>query len=560
MLRLNLRRNHMNTMTLAGALALAAANLATGQEIQWTRRVDNGSTNHKAEVAVAVNRLGGDVIVSWMHYVTTGSFAQVEVHYNVSVDGQSFREDAGRIPVPPGSPVTGGDPMASFSVDGVGWVGYLSSGVAFYTVRFWVARKNPGEAFAQVAKEALFGVPGEFSVDKGVLAAGPPTGGGQDLLGITFTRRPVGGEHRLRGSASADLGETWGAHVPVGADPEGNRGGPNAMRILRHVPSGLVGRRVVAYYKALPTDEEFSVAATWSPDGSLWFDSVAPEHATVPCPAPCPEPQTTELIEWFKNSHLTGFRIAPFVLNTPSLASDPRDERTMYMAFVGRRPNSSRLDVFIARSLDAGANFSRDESDPTQPLGSQVLRLRHWGEDDPANPDDISHWFYPMITVDQWGGVHVFFYTAWRNAQNIWKYRVRYAYINDFRTHPQPSISFRDVTPEFDLERAPAMYFRNDRRFIGDYFMADSRGWCDVYAGYASWHAPDGAAGIYVTKVNICIDADMNGDRVLDAADLELFVSAFAAGDPRADLDRDGQLTTADCDRFWQSFNCACNP
>lgn len=545
--------------------ALATSGVAMGQVVEWTKRVDDGSTNHKAEVAMAVNRAGDDIIISWMHYRTTGPTAQVEVQYNVSTDGEQFRADVGMVPIPDGAADTGSDPMAAFGADGVGWVGYVESGVSIPTIRFWVASKDIGEKYANVAKEALFGTigPPRYRVDKGVMAAGPPEGGGTDYVGLVFTRRwldsPGSGVHRLHGGDSDDQGATWVGPFPVGEDPEGNKGGPNAMRILHNAPD-MVGRRVVAYYQGTTTSSTppYRARATWSDNGTLWRNSVDPENATVPCPdhpVPCTQPHTTEPITWIRETDLS----AVYVLNTPTLAADPRDERTMYMAFVGRVAQTGRHDIFIAQSTDGGDSFSHPRNDPNPLEGKQVLRLLH--VEDLGDPPD-SHRFYPMVAVDEGGAVHVFYYVTWF-ASNHWKYQFKHACISSFRTHPHPHVVSQGISPVFDLETAPVVQTKSQRPFFGDYINAAGARGCGVFAGYITWQALQGnqnVAGVYVTKVNICIDADMNQDFVIDSSDSDLFVSCFAAGDPRADLNRDGQLTIDDVNRFWQSFNCACNP
>jgi hypothetical protein len=58
----------------------------------------------------------------------------------------------------------------------------------------------------------------------------------------------------------------------------------------------------------------------------------------------------------------------------------------------------------------------------------------------------------------------------------------------------------------------------------------------------------------------MCTDADVDGDTQVTSSNVDLFATCFAAGDPRADLDRDGQFTAADVSRFNASYACACNP
>lgn len=52
--------------------------------------------------------------------------------------------------------------------------------------------------------------------------------------------------------------------------------------------------------------------------------------------------------------------------------------------------------------------------------------------------------------------------------------------------------------------------------------------------------------------------ADLNGDDVLDLADVQLFVTAFMAAQPAADIDGNGVYDLADVQGFVSSFNAGC--
>jgi len=59
------------------------------------------------------------------------------------------------------------------------------------------------------------------------------------------------------------------------------------------------------------------------------------------------------------------------------------------------------------------------------------------------------------------------------------------------------------------------------------------------------------------TTVPTC-PADLTGDGVVDADDFFLFLSFFAAGDPRADINGDGVIDTDDFYDFLDLFAQGC--
>jgi hypothetical protein len=560
--------------TMAAAIVLVAGSVALGQSQGpgWPKRVSpedgaSGSDKHKAEVALAVRRNGNDVMVSWIHFESVGSSGVAVVHYNVSTNGQNFRTDPGAIPFPtplcPNATIRTGDPMVAFAADGRGWVGALDG---WNQRRFWVASKPPGAAYAQNPREVHLPSTSQ-GVDKGVLFAGSPVGGaGPDYLGLAFTRTYLNPTaKRLRGVLSPDVGAVCGeeaVHFRIGQEhAEGNEGGPNAALMLRNVEPGLVGRWVVAYNVGTPR-------AVWgNPNTGAWQNSVNPTHYTVPCPAPCNNPHTTAPIPgWLSSTFLApgGAKTVPF----PSMAADPNNGNIIYMVFPANFPEPGmpkNADLVIARSTNAGQDFSR--LDLQSEHGTNVLRLR----DIDLGDEPGIHQFMPAIAVDHHGGVNIVYYTAkplpdidvW---PPLWEYQVKYARIAEFRTYPHPSVVSFPLTGTFDLADVPEIPTESCfgsqpqlcTRFLGDYIMADARR-CDLYAGYVSQHET-GPVHVYVSRITACIEVDFNGDSQVTSADLEQFVSLFAAGNMRADLDRDGQLTIADFDRFQLGYTCACNP
>jgi hypothetical protein len=93
---------------------------------------------------------------------------------------------------------------------------------------------------------------------------------------------------------------------------------------------------------------------------------------------------------------------------------------------------------------------------------------------------------------------------------------------------------------------------------LDEYVMIDAR-YCEAYAGFSSRHE-GGDLHVYVSRINFCIDADVNADTSLDAADSLLFGEWYLAGNQAADLTRNGAVDAADVQRFTESYACACSP
>lgn len=98
---------------------------------------------------------------------------------------------------------------------------------------------------------------------------------------------------------------------------------------------------------------------------------------------------------------------------------------------------------------------------------------------------------------------------------------------------------------------------------------ADSLGQNDVYAwtlsvvgdqfgSYAASTGEIGTPGFYLSSACAECPADMNGDGVLDLADIQLFLVAFIASDPVADLNGDTVFDLADIQAFVVSFTSGC--
>lgn len=80
----------------------------------------------------------------------------------------------------------------------------------------------------------------------------------------------------------------------------------------------------------------------------------------------------------------------------------------------------------------------------------------------------------------------------------------------------------------------------------------------DEFGSYAASTGEVGTPGFYLSSACADCPADMNGDGLLDLADIQLFLAAFIAQDPAADLNGDSVFDLADIQAFIASFNAGC--
>jgi hypothetical protein len=561
-------------LTLMAAIVFAAAAAAQTPALQWTQRVHplydpsnpNVWNHHNWEVALSVNRQGGDVIVSWMPGIL----------YNVSLNGGQFNPSLAGAILPTGNPLQTprGDPMTAFTSN-IGFVG----GLMETQYGLLVARKEPGQQFAGVSRPVVYGTPFQeppiFNIiDKGWLVAGPSFGGGPSSVGVVFVRsypnpspcacnvcpndpQPCEFKH-LRGVISSNLGGSWPqglSHFRVGTAVNGNKGGPNGAVILQHGPNA--GRWIVAYYTDQNTAHPGLPHITWSNDGVNWSAATGPRQATVPGTDPnVTQPEPISAIS-------PGYAV-PFSNLMLALADDPVNPDIVYLAFSATVAGSTAADLFIARSIDGGATWP----------GADVLRLRDREE---LFEGEELHQILPAIAVDAFGGVDVAYYSRTRRP-GLPVYRAKYARVYPFATYPPPSVANLNLAGEFNLD-APNLPFGPDT--MGEYIKADARG-CQFYVGFMSRHEATSERpylNVYVSKVAIppppCIPpnpclacppefaplpADINADEEINSTDLSMFANSYAVSDPAADLMRDGILNASDLTLFNQSYACQCRP
>ena len=64
--------------------------------------------------------------------------------------------------------------------------------------------------------------------------------------------------------------------------------------------------------------------------------------------------------------------------------------------------------------------------------------------------------------------------------------------------------------------------------------------------------------GVYVTALAACCPGDLNGDGVVDTADLGVLLGVFGTTDAAADLNGDGVVDTADLGVLLGAFGTSC--
>jgi hypothetical protein len=89
----------MLTKFIVAAVGLACAQASQAQAVRWTQRMHALSPYSNGEIALAVNRVGSDVMLAWMHYYVNPFTGQpdYDIWHNVSTNGDTFGPGA-RLP------------------------------------------------------------------------------------------------------------------------------------------------------------------------------------------------------------------------------------------------------------------------------------------------------------------------------------------------------------------------------------------------------------------------------------------------------------------------------
>jgi len=222
----------------------------------------------------------------------------------------------------------------------------------------------------------------------------------------------------------------------------------------------------------------------------------------------------------------TGMRF-PGLFRAPPLtylAVDPVDA-TLYAVYFDTTsfegPNAN-VDLYLVRSDDLGTTWTIPEilnSDST-PSGDQL---------------------FPWIEVDDAQRVHVAFLNSRHTVQDDntpnGMFDNYYAWSEDggatWSEHRLTPSSWNSSNDGLDSPTA---------QFVGDYLglaVADNR----VYAGYIDTSAGD--PQVFVQEIVFPFEGDLNGDGLVDGADLAILLGQWGADGP-ADLNGDGVVDGAD--------------
>jgi hypothetical protein len=229
-----------------------------------------------------------------------------------------------------------------------------------------------------------------------------------------------------------------------------------------------------------------------------------------------------------------GFRVR----GLPSVATDPRDTRVVYVAFPARRQDpmtlqvDTRSDIYIAVSFDGGATFPNDF---TYRITDTQLQLP--GESDPSLES------MPSIAVDHTGGIILLFARTDDPASTD-------PATASLRVARWSGLNVLHNNPGFLYELASFPVGTGYQPVVGaagnDYHMVATSN-CWFWTGYS--RPLNGVPHIFVRRFEhslTCSRADFDGNNVVDSADLAGFMAAYSIGAPEADINEDEQITTLD--------------
>ncbi|HRQ71762.1 MAG TPA: hypothetical protein PLU35_01905 [Phycisphaerales bacterium] len=450
---------------------------------------------------------------------------------------------------------------APHPTDGTVWFTGVHAGDPSGTVVGW---KNAGALSIQSGDQALIATSG--LQDKPGIAVGVKPGTPTTIRHYVVRQKGQDGgcnnfhQHKSALSENAHLGPgswTWNEHV---VEPVPGSGSLCHFRGWGAGPVVLSTGRVVVVMgdeKSGPNwlYNDGKPYAVYSDDGVDWrpdyptepFILVAPGTVVAPttvnndCQNTCPQ----------AGCGGTPCGDTPYLAdrrkNAPSIAVDrwaAIDD--VYVAFYAKSSaGSTNTDLILSRSTDRGQSFPVGQQTFLQVTDS-LLGLTA----DTHGPDQ----FVPAIAIDACGGVNLMFYDN-RHDPDLTDAEewvdVYYARIMGFGT-ANPIVQQWRLTPEsFRVDNLPT-------GFLGDYHnLSVSADGNTLYAAYIARDMADPEHGphtryLHRINVNPCEGflLDFNGDGNVDEADTTLFLAAFDAKDPQADLNLDWAVDAEDLTLF----------
>ncbi len=456
---------------------------------------------------------------------------------------------------------------APHPTDGTVWFTGVHAGDPSGTVVGW---KNAGALSIQSGDQALIATSG--LQDKPGIAVGVKPSTPTTIRHYVVRQKGQDGgcnnfhQHKSALSENAHLGPgswSWNEHV---VEPAPGSGSPCHFRGWGAGPVVLSTGRVVVVLRDEKAgsgwlyNHDGKPYVVYSDDGSDWKpDSV--EQMILVAPGSAAAATTVENDCQYTCPHAgcggTPCGDTPYLVdrrkNAPSIAVDRWtfiDD--VYVAFYAKSsPESSNTDLVIARGVEDNGILSFPITpDQLLVLTDALLGLTAGTH----GPDQL----VPAIAIDACGGVNLMFYDS-RHDPDLTDAEewvdVYYARIMGFGT-ANPVVQQWRLTPQrFRVDNLPT-------GFLGDYHnLSVSADGNTLYAAYIARDMADpenGPRTCYLHRINVnpCEGflLDFNGDGTVNEDDTAVFLAAFDAKAPEADLNLDWTVDAEDLTLFLDRY------
>lgn len=231
----------------------------------------------------------------------------------------------------------------------------------------------------------------------------------------------------------------------------------------------------------------------------------------------------------------------------------PNGDDHLFAVFLGRAPapTTDNLDIYISRSPDGGNSFPVDASNLVH-LDDMDLHNQTPGGN---GPDQLM----PTIAAGPCDGdVHLFWYDFPDANRFIDYIQPYYARIRQYGT-PSQTVTVVPLGPAFGTQNSVGSTDHLGRRQQLVVRKSGRDLW--VYLAYIARSQDTGRTSLHVQRVKWANDfcaGDMNLSGAIEAEDATLFMTAFGAQDPTADLDGDGVIDAADYAIFQNALASGC--
>lgn len=162
--------------------------------------------------------------------------------------------------------------------------------------------------------------------------------------------------------------------------------------------------------------------------------------------------------------------------------------------------------------------------------------------------------FFPVVTVDGFGGINLAYVRMDNVEAMVPPMRVMYTRMPNWNTMPTPDVTLA-LTPSFPVPHLPS---NPTLQGIDEYISIASSG-CLIYVSHFECE-PEfnySTTNVYVTRISICI-ADVDDNGLVEIDDVAEFGSAYASHTTPADVNRDGVCNAGDIAAFLNAYSCGC--